>query len=61
VIEIIDWGIPFDPLSVPEPDINVPIEDHTIGGLGIFFTKKVMDEVQYRRDGQSNILTLAIN
>jgi serine/threonine-protein kinase RsbW len=61
VIEIIDWGIPFDPLSIPEPDIDAPIEDRTIGGLGIFFIKKVVDEVRYRRDGQSNILTITIN
>lgn len=61
VIEIIDWGIPFDPLSIPEPDIAAPIEDRTIGGLGIFFINKLVDEVQYRRDGKSNILTLTIN
>lgn len=59
-IEIIDWGIPFDPLSIPEPDIDAPIKDRTIGGLGIFFIKKLVDEVRYRRDGQRNILTLTI-
>ena len=33
-------------------------QERKIGGLGIFLTKQVMDEVRYeRRDGQ-NILTL---
>jgi serine phosphatase RsbU (regulator of sigma subunit)/anti-sigma regulatory factor (Ser/Thr protein kinase) len=55
---IIDAGIPFDPLSLPEPDIHKPIEERTIGGLGIFMMKKIMDEVRYERKGDRNILTL---
>ncbi len=57
-IGIIDAGIPFDPLSLPEPDIRAPLEARKIGGLGIFMMRKIMDEVIYRRDGGHNILTL---
>jgi anti-sigma regulatory factor (Ser/Thr protein kinase) len=57
-IEIADRGIPFDPLSLPEPDICTPLEERKIGGLGVFLFRKIMDEVRYkRRDGQ-NILSL---
>ncbi|HOU35822.1 MAG TPA: SpoIIE family protein phosphatase [Candidatus Omnitrophota bacterium] len=57
-ITLIDSGIPFDPLSLPEPDIHKPIEERNIGGLGIFMMKKIMDEVTYKRDGNKNVLTL---
>ena len=29
-----------------------------MGGLGIFMTKKITDEVRYERDGGKNVLTL---
>jgi serine/threonine-protein kinase RsbW len=58
VMRVIDWGIPFDPLLVPEPDIEAPIEDRKIGGLGIFIIRNIMDEVSYNREGDRNILTL---
>ncbi len=57
-IEIIDNGIAFDPLSLPDPDITAPMEERRIGGLGIFMMKKIMDCVTYRRDAERNILTL---
>jgi anti-sigma regulatory factor (Ser/Thr protein kinase) len=58
VIEIVDCGVPFDPLSIPEPDIEAPMEDRKIGGLGIYIMRSIMDEVNYRRQGDRNILTL---
>jgi anti-sigma regulatory factor (Ser/Thr protein kinase) len=58
VIEIIDCGIPFDPLTLPKPDINASIEDRKIGGLGIYMMRKIMDEVNYKRKQGKNILTL---
>ena len=58
VVEIIDWGIPFDPLSLSDPDVNAPMEDREVGGLGIYMMRKIMDEVSYRREQGQNILTL---
>jgi serine/threonine-protein kinase RsbW len=58
VIEIIDWGIPFDPLSLPEPDTEAPPEEREVGGLGIHIMRNIMDEVGYKREGDRNILTL---
>ena len=57
VVEIADRGIAFDPLSLPEPDIHAPMEKRTIGGLGVFLVRKLMDEVAYRREEGRNILT----
>lgn len=56
-----DQGIPFDPLSLPEPDVELPIEDRTIGGLGIFMIKNIMDNVIYEREDDWNIFTLIKN
>ena len=58
VVEIIDWGIPFDPLSLPKPDVEAPLEKRKVGGLGIYLIRTIMDEVNYRRDQDRNILTL---
>ena len=58
VVEIIDWGIPFDPLSLPKPDVEAPIEKRKVGGLGIYLIRTIMDEVNYRRNQDRNILTL---
>lgn len=58
-IEIVDDGRPFDPLNdAPIPDVNAELEDRTIGGLGIHFVRKMMDDVRYRREEGKNHLTL---
>lgn len=57
-ITFVDRGVPFDPLQKPDPDVTLSAEERGIGGLGIYMTKKTMDDVRYEyRDGQ-NILTL---
>lgn len=58
VLRFTDHGIPYDPLAKPDPDVTLSAEERAIGGLGIFVTKKFMDEVSYEyRDG-ANILTI---
>ena len=53
-----DKGVPFNPLARPDPDITLSAEDRSIGGLGIFLTKKYMDKVEYNYQNDENILTL---
>ena len=53
-----DKGTPFDPLNKPDPDITLPAEEREIGGLGIYITKKTMDEVTYTYENGENILTM---
>lgn len=58
VAEVEDDGTPFNPLDVPDPDVTRPIEDRSIGGLGIHLTKKMVDRIDYfLRDGK-NVLRL---
>ncbi len=59
VIEINDEGKPFDPLTeAPDPDLTSPIESRPIGGLGVHFTKTLMDDVEYRRESGRNRLRI---
>ena len=57
-ITFVDKGVPYDPLKKEDPDVTLSAEEREIGGLGIFMTKKIMDDVVYEyRDGR-NILTI---
>ena len=58
VITFIDGGVPYDPLSAADPDITLSAEERSIGGLGIFMVKKSMDEISYRYENGSNILSI---
>ena len=60
-ITFIDWGVPFNPLAKPDPDVTLPAEKRSIGGLGIFMTKKLMDDVSYEYSDGRNVLTLRKN
>jgi len=58
-IIIEDTGIPFDPDSVPVPDITSPLEIRKERGLGVFFIRKLMDEAVFDFSApKGNTLTL---
>lgn len=58
-VVIYDDAEPFVPESIPDPDINVSLEDIKPRGLGMFLMRKMMDEVRYEpsRD-KGNTLTM---
>ncbi len=58
VLRFIDGGVPFNPLEQKPPDITASKKDRKIGGLGILFVIKMMDEVGYAYMNQENILTI---
>ncbi len=60
-ITFVDHGIPYDPVAKRDPDVNLPAEQREIGGLGIFMTKQMMDDVTYTYQNGHNILTLKKN
>lgn len=58
-LEIADDGRPFDPLTeTVEPDIDAPLEDRPIGGLGIFLVREMMDDLRYKRENGKNRLAM---
>jgi anti-sigma regulatory factor (Ser/Thr protein kinase) len=48
----------FNPLDRPDPNVDAPLEEREVGGLGIYFVKKLMDTVEYERRGEHNVLML---
>ena len=58
-VEIADDGKPFDPLhEAPQPDVDAPLEDRPIGGLGIYLVREMMDELHYSREDGRNRLAM---
>lgn len=53
-VKFSDGGVEFDPLSKEDPDVNAPLEERQIGGLGIFLCKQMMDSVEYRFENHRN-------
>ncbi len=47
VVVIQDHGLPFDSSRIPTPRTKGPLSRRSVGGLGIFFMKKLMDKVEY--------------
>jgi serine/threonine-protein kinase RsbW len=54
-----DDGPPFDPLSLPPPDVTAGLEERRVGGYGIFLTRRMMDSVDYQRLGTHNQLRVS--
>lgn len=53
-----DDGVPFNPLDVAAPDLTVPVEQREVGGLGIHLVQRVMDGIEYVREGEHNRLVM---
>jgi len=58
VAEIEDDGQPFDPLELPAPDVDAPLEERKVGGLGIHIVRTLMSKVEYARIGGRNRLVM---
>ncbi len=56
-VTISDDGIPYNPLAKPDAVTPDDIAEVPIGGLGILMAKKSVDYMDYRREGNSNVLT----
>lgn len=57
-IKIHDDGKPFNPLEASDPDLDIPLEDREIGGLGIYLTRTLMDDLEYERTQEKNVLRM---
>jgi serine/threonine-protein kinase RsbW len=62
VIRMVDQGgIPYDLTAHPLPDLSVPLENRKVGGLGVYFSRTVMDEVHYEHTNNAGIVTFVKN
>ncbi len=53
-----DDGHEFDPMARETPDLTVPAEERSIGGLGIHLLRNLSDGMVYERRDGMNRLTL---
>jgi anti-sigma regulatory factor (Ser/Thr protein kinase) len=61
ILEFSDTGVPFNALDAPAPDLTADISDRNVGGLGVFFVKKMADDARYRRERDHNVLMLVFD
>jgi serine/threonine-protein kinase RsbW len=57
-LQIEDSAPPFDPLSVPDPDVSAGLDKRRVGGLGVLLIRRVMDDIVYRYEDGKNILVM---
>jgi len=54
-----DWGRAFDPEQAPAPNLDLPLEERSLGGLGLYLVRQVMDEVRFVFDTErGNTVTM---
>jgi sigma-B regulation protein RsbU (phosphoserine phosphatase) len=53
-----DWGIPFNPLDQPPPDLTADISERRVGGLGIYLAKEMAARLSYEYREGCNVLML---
>ena len=59
VVRLRDNAPPFDPTRVPSPDLDVPLERRPLGGMGVYLTRELTDQVHHgSAPGWHNELTL---
>ena len=58
ILEFIDDGRPFDPLTTPRADVDLPLAERAVGGIGITIVRALVDKIGYTRDGNQNHLIL---
>lgn len=55
-LSLSDDGPAFDPLAIPPPDIDAPLEERAVGGLGVHLVRQMMDGVSYTyHDGRNTL------
>jgi anti-sigma regulatory factor (Ser/Thr protein kinase) len=58
-MSVLDDGHAFNPLEAPPPDLDQPLEDRRVGGLGIYLLRQMSDRLEYeRRDGWNRVTVL---
>ena len=59
IVALHDHGKPFDPNSIPPPNLNTDLENRKERGLGLYFMRHFMDELHFEfsnEDGNSLVM-----
>lgn len=55
-VEISDEGAAFNPVTADPPDLDAPLGERRVGGLGIVVVKSLVRSLTYRRDAERNVV-----
>ncbi|MCC7494753.1 MAG: ATP-binding protein [Fimbriimonadaceae bacterium] len=58
-VRVRDEAPPFDWESVAEPNLEAPVEQRKVGGLGLYLMRRVMDRVELRPVGAGKEIVLS--
>jgi serine/threonine-protein kinase RsbW len=58
VMEVEDDGHPFNPLQIPPPDLERPLERRKAGGLGLHLVRELTNGIEYHRKDDKNRLVM---
>jgi hypothetical protein len=59
-IDIADDGIAFNRLKAKPPNLDLPITERPINGLGIHIVRALRETIAYRRENGRNHLTITM-
>ena len=59
-VDICDWGRAFNPLEMKDPDLDLPLAQRAVGGLGVYLVKKSADSIRYKRENGTNIVSFSL-
>jgi serine/threonine-protein kinase RsbW len=48
IVRLRDQAPVFDPTQAPMPDVNLPLDERPIGGMGIYLVRHMMDAFTHR-------------
>jgi serine/threonine-protein kinase RsbW len=57
-VTVADNAPAFNPLTVSTPNLEEPLGERAVGGLGIHLVRTLMDDVRYRRQNGRNHVRL---
>src|SRR5262249_12690563 len=57
LVEITDRGRSFNPFEAPQPDLDLPLADRPIGGLGVMLVKEIAGSLAYSRENGQNTVS----
>ncbi len=60
VVDLLDDGEHFDPLRLPQPDLEAGLGQRSAGGLGWFLTRQMVHELHCQRLGGRNLVSLVV-
>lgn len=60
IVEMEYDGVAFNPLEVPPPVLDLPLQERPVGGLGLHLVRQWVDEAEFRHEDGRNKVRLAI-